>query len=330
MSELTAAIVGLGTTGTSLGLALKQARAEFRVLGHDRDRGRLAVAGKLGAVDKTHWNLHRTVEPADLTVLAVPGSELPDLLPLLGETWKARSLVVILTSAMQPALALAEEHLPEQVAWVLANPVLLGINAPIREREDLFRDVLFCLVPGRDTAPETMQVAHNLIEHLGAKPHYVDALEHDGLVAGVEHTAHLLAAAYMHAAASGAGWSDARKLAGRAFHQATDSTLSPQHLQATLLANREYVSAWLTVMQRELAVWQQLLMEADGEELLGRLEDQDEARARWLKGASLQDWSEDRTPAVESSAGSVMRQMFLGRLGERRRLPQDDAPKREP
>ena len=328
MPELTAAIVGLGTTGTSLGLALKQARTEFHVLGHDRDRGRLAVASKLGAVDKTHWNLHRTVEPADLTVLAVPGSELPDLLPLLDETWKPRSLIVILTSAMQPVLALAEEHLPEQVAWVLANPVLTGINAPVREREDLFKDVLFCLVPGRDTAPETMQVAHNLIEHLGAKPHYVDALEHDGLVAGVEHTAHLLAAAYMHAAASGAGWSDARKLAGRAFHQATDSTLSPQHLQATLLANREYVSTWLTIMQRELAEWQQLLT-GDGDELLARLEDQDEARVRWLKGASLQDWSEDRAPVVETSAGGVMRQMFLGRLGSRRRLPQDDGTDRE-
>lgn len=324
MAELTACILGLGETGISLSLALKRSRASFQIVGHDRDRGRMGVAQKMKAVDRTFWNVHRAVENADLIVLTIPFSELADLMPLLSETYKPQSLVLILASALEPVQALAQEHIPHTVSYVMGHPILTGINAPVTEREDLFDDTLFCLVPGPDTSPEAMKVVHNLIEHLGAKPHYLDAAEHDGLIAGVEHTAHVLAAAYMHAAAQGAGWQDARKLAGRVFHNATDVARSPAQLSSTLRANRTYVMTWLELMQREIGEWRRLLAEDEADALAERVERVHEERYRWIQGAALQDWSE-AAPATEmSTSGSIMRQMLLGNLGSRRRRPRPD------
>lgn len=325
MAELTACIVGLGETGASLGLALKAASAPFQVMGHDRDRNRMALAQRLQAVDNTAWNIHRAVEPADLVILAVPHGELDAMLPLLAETFRPRSLVLILGSALAPAQKLASAHIPAAVSYVLGHPILTGIKAPVTERADLFKDGLFCLVPGPETSAEALQIAHNLVEHIGSTPHYLDVAEHDGLIAGVEHIAHLLAAAYVHSTATGAGWQDARKLAGRVFYNASDIARSPEQLGSTLWANREYVQTWLQIMQRELAAWQELLLAEDEALLLDRLETVHAARQKWLREAALQDWSEAVVPDASTTSGNIMRQMFLGGLGRRRRLPGADS-----
>ncbi|MBC7316650.1 MAG: prephenate dehydrogenase/arogenate dehydrogenase family protein, partial [Chloroflexi bacterium] len=50
-------IVGLGTVGVSLGLALKAIAPDVTITGHDPDPERAKRAQDLGAVDKRHWNL---------------------------------------------------------------------------------------------------------------------------------------------------------------------------------------------------------------------------------------------------------------------------------
>jgi prephenate dehydrogenase len=50
-------IVGLGSIGTSIGLALRQSEEPLLIVGHDKDPGNAGAAKKLKAVDKTSWNL---------------------------------------------------------------------------------------------------------------------------------------------------------------------------------------------------------------------------------------------------------------------------------
>ena len=50
-------IIGLGRIGTSLGLALKASQPKLEIVGHDLAPDRLGAARKLGAVDRTEWNL---------------------------------------------------------------------------------------------------------------------------------------------------------------------------------------------------------------------------------------------------------------------------------
>ncbi len=52
-------IIGLGLTGTSMGLALQREAGEFEIVGHDKLPEVAQAACKAGAVQRTEWNLFR-------------------------------------------------------------------------------------------------------------------------------------------------------------------------------------------------------------------------------------------------------------------------------
>ena len=51
------AIIGLGLIGTSIGLALKKAGVDVEIVGHDKHPDPSSMSYRMGAVDKTEWNL---------------------------------------------------------------------------------------------------------------------------------------------------------------------------------------------------------------------------------------------------------------------------------
>ena len=62
-------LVGLGMVGASVGLALKAATSEIPIMGHDPEPRLVQRAKKLGAIDKSHWNLLAACEQADIILL---------------------------------------------------------------------------------------------------------------------------------------------------------------------------------------------------------------------------------------------------------------------
>ena len=70
-------IIGLGVTGTSLGLALQRSEGNFEIVGHDKSPEASQQARQLGAVQRAEWNLHRACEGAELIVLATPIDQAP-------------------------------------------------------------------------------------------------------------------------------------------------------------------------------------------------------------------------------------------------------------
>lgn len=74
------AIIGLGLIGSSIGIGLRRWSQEsardgqpaLEVVGFDSNLDRQSQAKKIGAVDRTEWELRKVVENADLVVLAAP------------------------------------------------------------------------------------------------------------------------------------------------------------------------------------------------------------------------------------------------------------------
>src|SRR5687767_6362103 len=108
-------IIGLGLNGASMGLALQREVGNFEIVGHDKQPEVSQEMRKLGAVQRTEWNLFRACEGAELIVVAVPLNELSELLPLLAEELKPGSLIFAIGSLLQPAIEVAEKHLPAGV-----------------------------------------------------------------------------------------------------------------------------------------------------------------------------------------------------------------------
>src|SRR5690606_9108585 len=96
------------------------------------------AARKQGAVHRTEWNLFRASEGAELIVLAVPSSEIDELLKLLAEEVKPGTLILTLTSLLQPAIDAAARHLPTGVHFVAGHPVLTSFDGTPAPSADLF------------------------------------------------------------------------------------------------------------------------------------------------------------------------------------------------
>jgi prephenate dehydrogenase len=321
MAKPVISIIGLGLVGTSLGLALQREAGDFEVAGHDKNLDAAQQARKLGAVQRTEWNLHSAWDDAQLVILAVPLSELRDLLTHLRDSLSAGALVFIAADMIQPALELAAELLPPRTHVVAGHPILTGVGGALTPRADLFDEVTFCLAAGVEAQPQAMQMASDLVERVGAKALFVDAHEHDGLIAGVEQLPQLVAAALVQMSTRSSGWREGRRLAGRRFAQSTELGDNAAQLFDAWQSNRENLLMRLTQLRQTLAEWQELLVaeaDADGQHpLQSALEQVVHDRLEWEGQAMLKAWDEaPRSERVESR--NMFQQMFFGGLMGRR------------
>jgi prephenate dehydrogenase len=317
-------IIGLGVTGASMGLALQKEEADFEIVGHDKSQDAVAAARKAGAVNRTDWNLHGACENADLLITAVPLLELDELYAQIAEDLKPGCMVLGVVSLMEPAIAAADRSIPEHAHFVAGHPVLTGVGGALSMRADLFQDVVFSLASSVHTDASAMQLASDFVDRVGATPLFVDAMEHDGIMAEVEQLPRVVAAALMRLSASSAGWREARRLAGRQFAQATELGGSANQLYSSLRANREKVLVRLRQLQQELGDWVALLeQDPEAEEtdpLLDLLERVEGERLDLEVHAELKNWDEGSPTAEDTNKADsgFMRQMFLGNMFGRR------------
>ncbi len=288
-------IIGLGKIGTSIGLALKAAGVPVTLTGHDREPDRTREALRRKAIDKGEWNLPRSVEGADLVILALPLAEIRETLQHIREDLRPNAVVMDTASVKAPVLAWAQEILPDTVHFVGGHPILRDVQ-PGQEhaRADLFQGTLFALCPAPETTAKAVQLAADVVTALGAQPLFLDIREHDSMMAAVEHLPQLLALALAHTVIGEPAWREMRRLAGGVFEAATYlSESDPAAVLAPLLANREHLQGWLDRLLERLAWWRDQLAAEDAaerlEEVVAPLM---EARARWIIAAQTGVWEE--------------------------------------
>jgi prephenate dehydrogenase len=317
--KLQVTIVGLGLIGASAGLALRRYPDRVRVVGHDKNPSISGKAKAMGAVEHTDWNLINAVAKADRIILALPYNEVQEVLTAVAEDLKPGCVILSMASVDQPVLARAAEVLPKNAHLVSGHPILLAETQDTASaRADLFDNKMFCLTPSNQVAGDAVNLASDLAEALGAKPFFLDPVEYDGLMAGVEHLPILLAGLLMSLTAGSSGWHDMRKLAGSQFYT---STLliedDPQAAASSCIANRENLLRWMDLMWNALADWRGRIAEGDVDALTEVFRQGLSSRQQWLHALATGNWSEE-VPAEMPTAGSTFRGMFGLRGFERK------------
>ncbi len=316
------AIVGLGLIGGSIGMALRQADVASAVIGHDKDPNTSKKAKKLGAVTGTDWNLVSTCETSDLIILAIPVDGIEDTLKAIAPYLRPGTLIMDTASLKEPVLAWADEILPDHVHFVGANPIISepdsstgGLDAA---QADLFQNRLFCLVPSVKADPDVVQLASNVVAILGARPLYVDAAEHDGLMGGVDQLPSLMALALLEATSGQPSWRELRKVAGATFETSTHlASNDPETYSELFLANRDNLIRWMNALSASLDSLRQELLEAEPKALTDRFEHLMEERNRWLRDREGGQWDEAWGPDMPAKP-NLIGDMFLGGLGRKR------------
>jgi prephenate dehydrogenase len=280
-------IVGLGLIGGSIGLALRQAGVASTVIGHDRDRLANSEAKKLGAVDRVEWNLISACEGSDFIILATPAGAIEETLEVIGPYLRPGCVVMDTASLKRPVLAWAAQHLPDQVHFVGGDPILSatvsGQGGLEAARADLFRGGLFCLVPASTTDSDAVKLAADLVSLLGAKPLFLDAEEHDGLLAAVDHLPVLLALVMMETLVRQPAWRELRKVAGPAFEACTQLITPLSVADSDLFVlNRDNVVRWIDELSASLDSIRSVLIDQETEALVDRFLNAQEERQKWL------------------------------------------------
>ncbi len=331
-------IVGLGMIGASMGLALRQAGVASAVIGHDKDVGIANQARKLEMVDRAEWNLISACEKADLIILATPMGAIEPTLKAIAPYLHPGCVVIDTATLKAPVLAWAEAILPKDVHFVGTDPIIVsqppaGIEAQATglkaARADLFKDALFCLVPAPQADPSAVKLAADLVTILGAKPFFLDATEHDSLLAAVDHLPAITALALLETAIGQPSWKEVRKVAGPSFELATRlASTDPSAYNDLTAANRDNMVRWIDALSASLASLRQALAEGTQEALAERFTKAVAERDRWLNdratGRLLETVPGSQMPSkaevFDAFLGSGLRKALAGERG---------APKRE-
>ena len=311
-------IVGTGCVGTSIGLALHQAKQPLLVVGHDKEPGHANSARDMKAIDKSDWNLIGACENADLVILALPLNAIEPTMKAAGPYLKEGSVVTDTASLKAPVVEWAAALLPPNVHFVGGDPVVTSTGSgPAAASADLFRNSLYCITPTPDTHPDAVSLISGLVALLGGRPYYLDAVEHDGLAAGVTHLPHALAVAMVNSISRQAAWREMRKLAGGSFDRiGALMSEDPDALSDLLLGNRDNLARWLDGYVAELQSIRDLLAAGEHEPLARSVDQAVVAHRQWV--SDRQNLFNEAKPDSEAERPGFLRQMFLGgRLGRR-------------
>jgi prephenate dehydrogenase len=241
-------IVGLGQIGASIGLALASQKGQIKRTGTDLEREYCVKAQKMGAVDQIVHNIPRSVEKADVVILAVPVDQLLDTLKIISTSLRPGVVVLDTTPIRIGIDQWVRDILPAGTAFISAtptvNPTYLDqpISGPDAAHADLFKDSLVVITNPPGANADALKLAGDLTALLGARPYFADPLEADGLLAASYILPELTAAAVINSIVDQPGWIEGRKLAGQAFLQISEpaiNMLDNQSMGQAAILNRD-------------------------------------------------------------------------------------------
>ncbi len=322
-------IIGLGQIGASIGLGLANQSDLIRRVGYDREPEIARRAEKKGALDKVVTGLAASVRDSDLVVLSLPMDQIRDTMALVAQFLKDGAVIMDTGPVKEIVAAWAGELLPSNRHYIGLTPVInpaylhasdSGLDAA---RPDLFRGGLIAIVAPPRAGSEAIKLAADLTRLLGATPMFADPIEMDGLMAATHLLPQLMGAALLNATIDQPGWREGRKIAGRAYAEATGPLVhlsTPKTLRASVMLNRENM---LRLMDGTIAALQTLrndIADENGDLLEERLERARAGRDKWWNQRQAGDWMNgDAAPALDVPSGSD----FFGRLLGLGRKPGD-------
>lgn len=269
----TAAIVGAGLIGASLGMALRERKLAQRVIGIGRRPESLAQARARGAVDETTTDLAAGVREAELVVICTPVAAISQH---VGEVAAAAPAGAVITDAgstksqILAEIAARSGRLGSEVHFVGSHP-LAGSEktGPGAARADLFAGKVAIVTPVASSQPAAVAMVERMWSEVGARVMRMDPEEHDRVLGATSHLPHLVAAALAAATPpellglTGAGWLDTTRIASG----------DPDLWRQIYLANRGHSLRALADFERVLSRWRAALEAGDGSLLLALLQE---------------------------------------------------------
>jgi prephenate dehydrogenase len=229
--------------------------------------------------------------------------------------------VVVDTSPIKTEVAnWAKELLPEGCHYVGLIPTIAaeyiqetgtGLDSA---KANLFKDSIFFVNAPWGTSGEAVQSVTNLVTLMGANSILTDVVESDGLMASAHLLPQLVSVALLNATMKQPGWQEARKVAERAYHNATSIQDDPETLQMLSLHNRENVRRVLNTMISSLVELRDDIEDGNDKALKTHLQTARTGREEWLNDRFSGTWTDKKALPLEKV--SLKERLFGSMLGK--------------
>lgn len=313
------AIIGLGYIGGSIGMGLRAAKLRnTEIVGYDDWRAARNAANKADAVDELASSPRHAAEGAGLVILATPPAAtqelLEDIAPALG-----RGAAVTDTAASKVQIGeWANQHLPNGVSFIGGHPMAgdasaFGIEAA---SAGLFQGKRWFLSPAASASEGAVKSVMGMIRELGARPHFLDASEHDYVMAAVSHLPLVVSSALFTMLRSSDGWPDFGRAAGDTFRTMTGFNAGdPSMTTEIAVTNKEQLQHWIDRFVLELNRVRELLDEEE-EEVFREYSSAQINHAKFLSGDDL-DPDLGSQPEVPDATSQMAALLVSPRLYDR-------------
>ena len=292
------AIIGLGLIGGSIGLALKKAAEchsdplnevkgkNLEIIGYVRRPEAVSLAVNMGMVDRIETSLENTVKHAEIVIIATPVLVIKEILSQIASSLPHGCIATDTGSTKVEVMKWAEELLSPAVDFIGGHPMAGKETYGMKAAEaDLFQGSVYCLTPSRKASPQSVDKIADMVKKLGAAPFFIDAQEHDVLVAGVSHLPFLLSAALVTGTASESTWEKMKKLAASGYRDLTRlASGSPEVNAQICLTNQQAILRWIDKFIDELQRYRQLV-DSGSNQLEEALAEANKLRQEWLNKA---------------------------------------------
>jgi prephenate dehydrogenase len=186
-------IIGVGLIGGSLGLALKENRPNFRIVGIDKQEI-IEKAITRGAIDEGTVNLDEGIKEADVVILATPVKTILNILTQINPFLKKGCLVTDTGSTKQQIVQKANKILSKNIFFIGGHPMAGSEECGIDSADPhLFQDKTYILTPNNKSNLVALEKISLLIKMIGANKLILDPLEHDRIVGAVSHLPQIIA-----------------------------------------------------------------------------------------------------------------------------------------
>jgi len=253
------AIIGTGLIGASVGLALRAAGYEGRIVGWDASPAELSAALLLGAVDEVAASPNAALEiaaAADVVVLAVPVLAIKDWMGKLAPVCRVGQLITDVGSTKLEIAELAERLFDGEGARFLPGHPMAGKEsggAALAEAK-MFDGAMWLFTPlAEDAALETEW--RGWVAKFGCRMLDMDAERHDELCAWVSHLPQMLSTALAALLEDEFGDdADIAAIGGRALRETTRLGASPYSMwRDVAMTNTKQVADTLLALEQRLA-----------------------------------------------------------------------------
>jgi prephenate dehydrogenase len=257
------AILGTGLLGTSVGLALREAKFDGAITGWNRSPEQGQVAVKMGAVDSLAADPIEAARASQVTLLAVPIFATLDFMEKLAPVLDPEQLLTDVGSTKRVITETGTRlfNTPERAAFLPGHP-MAGKERGGASLGDanLFRGAvwLFTDAPAAERSPQSAKLVkewREWVAKMGSKTLDLDAARHDELVAWVSHLPQFTATALSALLEEEVGDApELKDVGGRALREMTRLGASPFSMWRDIAhTNTEAIERALAALEQRLA-----------------------------------------------------------------------------